>query len=425
MNLIQDLSLTVGEQVYLGSLDIETAIDQIKPDIYFELSAVNRDGRRSRLRRLKECDVTNLIMDTEGSAFGNTDDFRPRVSEEIFAHTDYYCAWGSKSANIAQEQNKTSDVRIEITGNPRFDMLQKPYNEVYTTEAKEITNTYGDFILFNTNFSINHVDLNYSNKMALTDPTEKYRKQTRLIGEFTSAVGALAEEIQGHDIIVRPHPIEDPSLYKRLFTPYENVHVDKEGEVRPWILASDAVVHNSCTTGVTAALLGIPVFAYLPQNLAFSSVPNDVSTKCRTLPELIEKVTIAVTKDEAYEMNDEQVSELKPYIDNVDYVSAERIADIVESIDHEQPSGFNNHFSPPPKHRLKRLLVRTIGSDRFGPIYYERLRAGGSTNYKFSKTTISEMKSLVNTFPESVVPDKLNIDVVPGTVYTFKFHRNN
>jgi len=121
-----------GHTVYLGSLDIETAIDQIKPDIYFELSAVNRDGRRSRLRRLKECDVTNLIMDTEGSAFGNTDDFRPRVSEEIFAHTDYYCAWGSKSANIAQEQNKTSDVRIEITGNPRFDMLQKPYNEVYT-----------------------------------------------------------------------------------------------------------------------------------------------------------------------------------------------------------------------------------------------------------------------------------------------------
>jgi len=414
-----------GHTVFLGSMDQHTAIDKLQPDIYFELSAVNRDGRRSRLRRLKECDVTTLILDTEGSVFGDNEDFRLRASNNIFAYTDCYCAWGSKSADIASEENQHKDLRVEVTGNPRFDLLHDSYRQIYSTESREIKEEYGEFILFNTNFSINRIDLDQGDEWAPTDMTETYKKQTRLIGEFISAVGSLSGNLTNHNIIVRPHPIEDPSLYQRLLFPYENVYIKKGGEVRPWILASDAVIHNSCTTGVTSALLETPVFAYTPQDITLSSIPNEVSNTCHTQSELIEKVTAVANSDADYTMGEKQKSRLRPYIDNIDYSSAERIADIIDSMEHQQPSGFKQRLKPPIKHRVKRQVVRVVGSDRFGPIYYERLRGGGSTSYKFSKTTLEEMESLVSCFPDTLIPDNLSISQVPGVVYSFKFEAEN
>jgi surface carbohydrate biosynthesis protein len=414
-----------GHSIFLGSMDQYTAIDQIKPDVCFDLSAVNREGRRSRLRRLKQCGVTTIILDTEGSAFGELDNFRPRVSNEILRYTDFYCAWGSKSADIALDEKKDSDTKVRITGNPRFDLLQEPIRQVYFSEAENIYKKYGDYILFNTNFSINHVDIDHNKQFALTDPTKKYKKQSILIGEFISAIGVLSRELTDHSIVVRPHPSEDSSLYQRLLNPYENVFVEKKGEVRPWIMASDAVIHNSCTTGVTSALLGTPVFAYIPQDITLSSIPNEVSRKCYTLSELTEEVTAAANSTTNYTMDEEQESELRAYIDNVNHLSAERIADVIDSIDQQQPDRFNQHFKPRIKNQIKRQIVKITGSDRFESIYYERLRGGGSTSYKFSKTTVDEIESLVSCFPSFLVPDNLKISTVPGVMYTFKFEVEN
>ena len=62
-----------------------------------------------------------------------------------------------------------------------------------------------------------------------------------------------------------------------------------EGSVLPWILASDVLIHNSCTTGLEAYLLGRPVVAYCPvTSEVFDSVlPNAVSIRTTTADELM------------------------------------------------------------------------------------------------------------------------------------------
>jgi hypothetical protein len=68
-----------------------------------------------------------------------------------------------------------------------------------------------------------------------------------------------------------------------------------EGSAIPWILGADAVVHNSCTTGVEGFLLDRPTVAYVPvRSKTYDSLlPNSVSRLANTPQELIEFVVEA------------------------------------------------------------------------------------------------------------------------------------
>jgi hypothetical protein len=255
---------------------------------------------------------------------------------------------------------------------------------------------------------------------SLADPTDKYQKQAIILGEFVSAVGQIANEFDNRNVIIRPHPSEDTSLYQKLFTPYENVIIRKEGEVRPWILASDAIIHNSCTTGVASALLGTPTFAYMPNDLQVSSTPNDVSIKCNSVSELARQLNEYVDTTTKYNMNENQIANIRPFIDNINYISSMRIADIIESMDHEKANSYSQYFNPSFKSRLKSSLIKAAGSRTFEKMYYEKLKGGRSTSYKFSETTVEEVASLVNALPEEIVPEALNIKQIPGVMYGFQ-----
>ena len=51
-----------------------------------------------------------------------------------------------------------------------------------------------------------------------------------------------------------------------------------DGPLTPWMLASDGVVHSNCTTGIEAAVAGVPAIAYAPLDESdFPMLPNQVS----------------------------------------------------------------------------------------------------------------------------------------------------
>src|SRR5262245_59714331 len=45
-------------------------------------------------------------------------------------------------------------VRVEVTGNPRIDLLKTPFRPFFQSDIEEIKRSHGDFVLVNTNFSI-------------------------------------------------------------------------------------------------------------------------------------------------------------------------------------------------------------------------------------------------------------------------------
>ena len=86
-------------------------------------------------------------------------------------------------------------------------------------------------------------------------------------------------------IVVRPHPTEDPKVYHDIADRCRRVKVTNGGNVIPWLMAARALVHNSCTTGVEAYIMGVPAATYMATRNAFYDegyygLPNGLSHRC-------------------------------------------------------------------------------------------------------------------------------------------------
>ena len=74
---------------------------------------------------------------------------------------------------------------------------------------------------------------------------------------------------------------------------HDNVHVVAEGNVVPWLMACDVLVHNGCTTAVESYILGRPVIAYVPfaggEDFA-TEPPHQLSQICSSVEGVIASV---------------------------------------------------------------------------------------------------------------------------------------
>lgn len=412
-----------GYDVYLGNKIQHTALDKIDPDVYFETSAKDHEDR---FEMLQENGIKTLVLETEGSAFSGAGEFTKLLGSETLRRTDCYCAWGAVAKEAVETVN--SNTRVELTGNPRFDLLQKPHRMFYSDIANQLQQEYGEFILFNTNFSISNGEnpASYTLSNVKNDSSEKeyisevLKKQTKIFGEFLRLIAETAEEFPDRNIIVRPHPGENPSFYENGLYAHDNIFVEKRLEVRPWIMAAKAVVHNSCTTGVTSALLDTPVLAYVPDGLEALSTPNEVSDRCESLTELHDNLRGYLSHEMEFSLNNQDKDNIKNHIDNVDYLSVERIADVVDSVTSTEVK--RTRLTTDNKLRLRRLLVQAVGAKRFEELYVRKFR--GENRHKFPYTPTTEVDSIVDRFVDEIKPTGLQVQRVPYMVNGFRLSTN-
>ena len=222
---------------------------------------------------------TVTALDEEGLVIYSKDIYLTRrVGTKTLGNVSALFAWGKENAKIWQSclpEEQTS--KIHITGNPRFDLLRTPLREIYRKQAEKLKQQYGSYVLFNSNFHwVNTRNQFYTR---LPDPEdiasgkipvppfynpELARYRIGLFRAFLDALPRLAEQFPDTQFILRPHPAENPAPWEQATAHLGNCHVIHRGEVIPWILASEAVLHHSCTTAVEATVLGKPVLCYQP-----------------------------------------------------------------------------------------------------------------------------------------------------------------
>lgn len=84
-----------------------------------------------------------------------------------------------------------------------------------------------------------------------------------MLGQFSAAVKVVASAFPAADIVVRPHPIEDPALWQDRFSGLLNVRVETGGSLPDWLRWANAMVYISgCASGVEAALQGTPAIRF-------------------------------------------------------------------------------------------------------------------------------------------------------------------
>jgi hypothetical protein len=129
------------------------------------------------------------------------------------------------------------------------------------------------------------------------------------------------------------------------------VAVTSEGNVIPWLLAAKTMVHNGCTTGLEAYVLGVPAISYLATfneyyDYDFQGLPTKLSHQCFNFEELKDSLTRILAGELGTAASEEREALIKYYLAAQDGpLACERIVDILEE------SGYGR--SKPPAKPLR------------------------------------------------------------------------
>ena len=220
----------------------------------------------------------NIALDEEALAYPDDEMYvRARLSRDVISRTDAVLCWGSHHADLVKQKSAGTDCIIEITGNPRFDLLRAQFRGSYAMQVSEIQRAHAPFILVNTNFSFCNPKLGTKGYFELLrsrgiadDPhvlayTKRRIEWKRLIFEaFSDLLPELSAAFPNHNVILRPHPSENHDYWREKFASSPKIKVIHSGNVIPWIIAGDLLVENSCTTALEAFVVGTPTVAYRP-----------------------------------------------------------------------------------------------------------------------------------------------------------------
>ena len=228
-----------------------------------------------------------------------------RFSASTFSFIRHLFAWGEDDAEMFNGYPGNKSTEVYVTGNPRADLLRPDVRGYFADEVEQLRVRFGDFILVNTNFSFVNP---FVKKLALVQTgagssstvsrTGNGMSQAFAIGmaahqqqifeHFQMLVSRLGKWFPDHQIVVRPHPSEDHSVWRQIVNDDANVHINHDGNVVPWLMASRVLVHNGCTTAVEAAVLERPSISYQPvQSECYDyHLPNSLSHRAFELDEV-------------------------------------------------------------------------------------------------------------------------------------------
>ena len=297
--------------------------------------------------------------------------FTLRLSPTTIKNVSHIFAWGQENVDLLRHYPALpANMPIHITGNPRGDILRSEMRPYFETEVQRLRNLHGNFILINTNFS----DVNpFIGSIGLFQPEKKrggkasrgqsgigmsrafaeglWDHKQAILRDFTQLIPALERAFPDLNIVVRPHPSENHEIYQDIAAQCERVAVTSEGNVIPWLLAAKAMVHNGCTTGLEAYVLGVPAISYLATfneyyDYDFQGLPTRLSHQCFNFEELKDSLTRILAGELGTAAGEEREALIKYYLAAQDGpLACERIVDILEE------SGYGR--SKPPAKPLR------------------------------------------------------------------------
>jgi len=283
------------------------------------------DADQSRYRVLKQQGFSYIHLDEEGAVHpGNEDEWK-----RIFAYTldprfldadDHVATWGKWQRDFYRAYQPTPACceNIVTTGHPRFDLYKPQYREYFNDEAQNYRERYGDFVLMNTNFSFvnrprgtdNAFSSRYfydpANPQKRLNQVQRWHHISQIFSGFIQLATRLSVEFPKLNIVLRPHPSEDVTIYHQIFEQVPNVHIVHEGSVGAWLLASRCLIHDGCTTALEAHFCGTPIINYksqvapqydkfLPNMFGFQA--RDEAAAIKHLSEILQRSTPASATD--------------------------------------------------------------------------------------------------------------------------------
>jgi len=404
-----------GHSVLIGpqAKTIEATVNgTLKPGIVYDKSLTPGPEKIKAIRQSTQAgciytsqDEESGLLEEDYSSFA-----RSRFSEETLDLVHKVFAWGEHDRAGIVSMYPGSKAKIVATGSPRVDLWRHDLSEYYTGQENGGLSNY---ILFPSNFAgpldnkrmwqrLKFARLNGYFQRGV-DEFSQYNLEVyriELLKYFVKAIRSIAETFPDTSIVVRPHPVESEEAWAAHLGRISNVHVIKQGSINSWIKNSSVVVHNSCTSGIEAAVYGKPVIAYRPQKSEFEfEVPNKVSYQVETEQQLIKGVgKVLRTGQLPSGMDSGSIHDLicNRFANLEDQLAADRIVDEWEKLDNGQVS-ISNCWSKIKFDEVCQSAKETLGAIK----RLATLNCSMPTrekNHKFPPITDAEIADIANRF---------------------------
>jgi surface carbohydrate biosynthesis protein len=362
--LLTCIAVQRGFTVIIGShREVDFRIASFPRSLYLNKSMTGRNLKMFRIMHKIGHEI--LTWDEEALVHLPAETYYSRrLSPVAIRYNSHLFAWGEDNAELwRQYPDLPADMPIHVTGNPRCDMLRPELRPFYKLEAEEIRKICGKFILVNTNF--NHVNAFFPAQnlfrplksavevsqfgKAAVGMSREYAEGLRdhkqaIFNAFKELIPTLDQAFPDHTIIVRPHPTENQQVYKDIAGGCQRVKVTNEGNVVPWLMATDVVIHNGCTTGVEAYMMGVPAVSYRAEideryDLGFYRLPNLISHQCFDVDQLLDTLKKILEGELGAANGDERKALVNYYLAAQEGpLACERIVDVLDKIMKSRPN---------------------------------------------------------------------------------------
>lgn len=347
------LACFLAEKGLMAIVGAKKVIDGLAPSlpkgIYIGKSLTAKSA--TALRMLRQLGFTVTAWDEEGFVWATPELYQlTKLDPSALKELACLFAWGEENASAIRGYSGFSSIPIYLTGNPRTDLLRLELRGLFAKEVSQLKHRFGRFVLINTNFSrVNHFYANEShllnqlkvdggNSLVQDDlkiGLAKHKK--KLFDIFIEVLPRLASYFPETTIIVRPHPSENHQAWCDAANHNQNVKVIYEGNVVPWLMAAEVIIHNSCTTAVEAFLLDKMALAYCPiESKAFDhALPNGLSIRCSNFNQLVEHIEAVLQgKSVINQIDEQQYYDLaKRHLASFENeYASERIAQIIQAL---------------------------------------------------------------------------------------------
>ncbi len=265
---------------------------------------------------MRRAGIRFALLDTEGAVWEDFESYRELLWNDagLLRSAAVACTWGEWLAQETVARGVFAPAQLRVTGCPRFDLYHPDWHPAVRATAPDPAavgtsqQARRRRVLLNTNFST--VNPRFASLAAkIHTSRHNFGWAPERITEIIAAEGegmagmialarALATDLPGAEIVVRPHPFEDPEPYRRALADAANVRIVAEGSVEPLIMSADVVVQRSCTTAIEAGLAGRPTVSPRWVTAAFEMpVAEAVSVPCADYATLREVVAAVLDGD--------------------------------------------------------------------------------------------------------------------------------
>jgi surface carbohydrate biosynthesis protein len=387
--------------------------------IYLAKSASNEN--LNLYKQLQHRGHRMAVLDVEGGALTReiANDLFRSYQPEASSFFDFFYVFGDKiKESIVEHLPYIKPDQVMVTGEPRFDLLRPEFDRFFGDEIHNIQQQYGNYILMNTSFGLSNSLLGeegirhfLENTTDIPDEQRplyllKHREGKILLREFVDLAAQIATTFPDHQLIIRPHPDEDPSPYMTLTASLNNVHVNGSGNVHPWIKLARMVIHHDCTTGMESVMAGKPTISFIPrmEESITAWLPIYLSIACKTPQEVLEAMQKIVTENQSdYEPGGEKQKVFSSHFINYTTHGSILLSEALEDAYGNINSSCKNTV------RMWRQRAKSLLKIR---IYRKKMREG--SRERFMHISESEVRHKLLLLDSSLTHDRLNAKVRGG-----------